>query len=186
MRRRKGILAVCTCAAFVLAIALAAEAATAAPEAAMAAKKKCKKRHAAKMKCKKKRKSNAMRSPVIRATLMWSNGGADDVDMDLFVFDGNGGIAGDGSDTIPLSSITSDASGPAGFETFTDGLFTPQAVRDLSFGVCYSARAPVHTDFSLTYVTADGAVHGDSQSPVKTARYDYPGGIPIPTGFCSR
>jgi hypothetical protein len=180
MRRNKGILAACIAAALALAIMIAGTA-TAAPGASVAAKKKCKKKHSAKKKCKKKRKSNAPRSPVIRATLTWSNGGADDVDMDLFVFDGNGGVAGEGSDTIPLSSIT-----PAGFETFTDGLFTPQSARDLSFGVCYSARTPVHTDFTLTYVTADGVIHGDSQSPGQSTRYDYPGGVAIPSGFCSR
>jgi hypothetical protein len=106
--------------------------------------------------------------------------------MDLFVFDAEGNRAGDGSNTIPLSSITSDVSGPAGFETFTDSLFTPQAARDLSFGVCYSAGVPAHTDFTLTYVTADGVIHGDSQSPETTTRFVYPGGAPIPSGFCSR
>jgi hypothetical protein len=185
MRGNKGILAACIVAALAFAITIAGTA-TAAPGASVAAKKKCKRKHAAKKKCKKKRRSDATRSPVIRATLSWSNGGADDVDMDLFVFDGNGGMAGDGSNTIPLSSITPDFSGPAGSETFTDSLFTPQSARDLSFGVCYSAGAPVRTDFTLTYVTADGVVHGDSQSPGHTARFEYPGGAAIPSGFCMR
>jgi hypothetical protein len=184
MRRKKGILVVCTCAALAFASTIA-EAAPAAPGPAAAAKKKCKKRHGTKTKkCKKTRRSTADRSPVIRATLMWSNGGADDVDMDLFVFDGDGNMAGNGSNTIPLSSITSDVSGPAGFETFTDGLFTPQAARDLSFGVCYSVGGSVHTDFRLTYVTADGVIHGDTQSPGSAFHFDYPGGAPIPTGYC--
>jgi hypothetical protein len=186
LRRNKGTIAACILAALAVATTTAAGIASAASGASMAAKKKCKKRHSSKSKCKRKRKSNATRPPVIRATLTWSNGGADDVDMDLFVFDGNGGVAGDGSNTIPLSSITPDFAGPSGSETFTDSLFTPQAARDLSFGVCYSAGAPVHTDFTLTYVTADGAIHGDSQSPGKTARFDYPGGVAIPSGFCSR
>jgi hypothetical protein len=187
MSPNKGILAACVLAALALAVTVAAGAASAAPGASVAAKKKCKKKHHHKARCRKrKRMSDATHSPVIRATLTWGNGTADDVDMDLFVFDGNGNIAGDGSDTIPLSSITSDVSGRAGLETFTDGLFTPQAARDLSFGVCYTARVPARTDFTLTYVTADGVVHGDSQSPERTMRFDYPGGTPIPTGFCNR
>jgi hypothetical protein len=185
MRGKKGTLAACVLAAFALAITTAAGAATAAPGASVAAKKKCKKRHSAKSKCKKKRrKSDVTRSPVIRATLMWSNGGADDADMDLFVFDGNGGVAGNGSNTIPLSSITPDFSGPAGSETFTDGLFTPQAARDLSFGVCYTVGGSVHTPFTITYVTADGVVHGDTQNPGSSFHYDYPGGAPIPSNYC--
>ncbi len=185
MRAKKGIFVACIVAALAFAITIAGTA-TAAPGASKAAKR-CKKKHSTKKRKKcRKRRADAMRSPVIRATLTWSNGGADDVDMDLFVFDGNGGMAGDGSNTIPLSSITPDFAGPSGSETFTDSLFTPQAARDLSFGVCYSAGAPVHTDFTLTYVTADGAIHGDSQSPGKTARFDYPGGVAIPSGFCSR
>ena len=186
MRRNKGILAACVCAALALAITIPAGAATAAPGASVAAKKHCKKRHHAKTKCRKKMKSNATRSPVIRATLTWSDGGSDDVDMDLFVFDGNGNTAGNGSNTIPLTSITPDFAGPAGSETFTDGLFTPQAARDLSFGVCYSVGGSVHTPFTLTYVTADGVVHGDSQNPGSSFHYDYPGGAPIPSGYCAR
>jgi hypothetical protein len=181
MRRNRGILAVCIIAALALSVAIAGSA-TAAPGKAS---KRCKKRHSTKKRCKKKQ-ADARRSPVIRATLTWSNGGAVDADMDLFVFDGNGGVAGAGSDTIPLSSITPDFSGPAGFETFTDGLFTPQSARDLSFGVCYARGGPVPTNFTLTYVTADGAIHGDTQTAGQTTRFDYPGGAAIPPGFCLR
>jgi hypothetical protein len=187
MRPNKGMLVACVVASVALGVMAAAEA-PAAPASAVAAKKKCKKRHSSKAnrRCKKKRRSDATRSPLIRATLTWANGGADDVDMDLFVFDGAGGMAGNGTDTIPLSTITPDVSGPAGRETFTDSLFTLQAARDLSFGVCYSAGMPVQTDFTLTYVTADGVVHGDSQSPRGTSRFDYPAGPSVPSGFCSR
>ena len=185
MRSRNGILAACACAALAMSIPLAATEATAATGAAMAAKKKCKHRHSTKhKKCRRKRRSDATHSPVVRATLMWSNGGADDVDMDLFVFDGNGNVAGNGSNTIPMSSITQDVTGPAGIETFTDSLFSPQAARDLSFGVCYSVGGSVHTDFTLTYVTADGVIHGDSQSPGSAFHFDYPGGAPVPPGYC--
>jgi hypothetical protein len=182
MRRNRRILAACIVAALAMAIPITAGAATAAPGASVAAKKKCK-RHAHK-KCKRKRKSDATRSPVIRATLMWSNDLGADVDMDLFVFDADGNRAGNGSNTIPFSSITPDFAGPAGFETFTDSLFAPQAVRDLSFGVCYTAGGSVHTPFTLTYVTADGVVHGDSQNPGSSSHYDYPGGAPIPSDYC--
>jgi hypothetical protein len=182
MRRNWGILAACIVAALALAITIAGTA-TAAPGASKAAKK-CKKRHSTKKKKCNKRRADARPSPVIRATLTWSNGGADDVDMDLFVFDADGNRAGNGSNTIPLTSMTPDFSGPAGNETFTDSLFTPQAARDLSFGVCYTVGGSVHTPFTLTYVTADGVVHGDSQNPGSSFHYDYPGGAPIPAGYC--
>ena len=142
MSQNKGILAACIVAALALSITIAGTA-TASPGASKAGKR-CKKKHTAKRKC-KKRKADARPSPLIRATLTWSNGGADDVDMDLFVFDANGNRAGNGSNTIPLSSMTPDFSGPGGSETFTDNLFTPQAARDLSFGVCYTVGGSVHT-----------------------------------------
>jgi hypothetical protein len=151
----------------------------------VAKKKKCKKRHGAKRKCKKRdRKTGARRTPVVRATLTWFNGGANDVDVDLFAFDSNGGVAGNGTDTIPLTSLSGDVSGPAGSETFTDGLFTRQSSRDLSFGVCRSGRGGARTDFTITYVTADGAIHGDSGTFVASSHFDYPGGAPIPSGYC--
>ena len=181
MRWNKGILAACIVAALAIAITIAGTA-SAAPGASKAGKR-CKKRHSARKKCKKTR-ADAPRSPLIRATLTWGNGGADDVDMDLFVFDANGNRAGNGSDMIPLTSITPDFSGPAGSETFTDSLFTPQAARDLSFGVCYTVGGSVHTPFTITYVTADGVVRGDSQNPGSSFHYDYPGGAPIPSGYC--
>ena len=186
MRGNRGLLAAAIVGALALAIAAAGTSATASPGATVAAKKKCKKRHHhAQKKCvKNKRKMDAPRVPVVRATLTWSNGGADDVDMDLFVFDSNGNVAGNGSDAIPLTTLSGDVTGRAGSETFTDGLFTPQAARDLSFGVCYRVGGSVHTDFTLTYVTADGAVHGDSQSPGSSFHFDYPGGAPIPAGYC--
>jgi hypothetical protein len=185
MRAKRGIFVACIVAALAFAITIAGTA-SAAPGVSKAAKR-CKKRHSAKKRknC-RKRRTDATRSPVIRATLTWSNGGADGVDLDLFVFDGNGGVAGHGSNTIPLTSMTPDALGPAGHETFTDGLFTPQSARDLSFGVCYVAGAPARIDFTLTYVTADGVVHGDSQTAGQTTRFEYPGGAAIPSGFCMR
>jgi hypothetical protein len=189
---KKGLIGLLVLAIFATTITVSASALASAPDGtAVAAKKKCKKRHSAKWhsakkKCKrKKRATDAPRVPVVRATLTWSNGGADDVDMDLFVFDANGNIAGNGSNTIPLSSITGDVSGRAGSETFTDGLFTPQAARDLSFGVCYEVGGSVHTQFTLTYVTADGVIHGDSQNPGSSFHFDYPGGAPIPSNYCA-
>jgi hypothetical protein len=162
-----------------------AEDATASVPGVGAAKKKCKKPHA-KKRCKKKgrRRADAPQLPVIRATLTWFNQDARDVDADLFVFDASGNRAGNGSNTIPLSSLTGDVSGSAGSETFTDGLFTPQAVRDLSFGVCYSGRGPAPTNLTITYVTADGGIHGDSQRPRLDSHFDYPGGAPIPDDYC--
>jgi hypothetical protein len=180
--RTRGILAALV-GALVLAVITAG--ASASPGATASAKKKCSKRHGAKRKCRKrKRRADANRSPVVRATLTWSNGGSDDVDMDLFVFDSNGGRAGDGSNTIPLTTLSADVTGPNGSETFTDSLFTAQAARDLSFGVCYRVGGSVHTQFTLTYVTADGVIHGDTQNPGSAFHYDYPGGPPIPDGYC--
>ena len=156
---------------------------------AVAAKKKCKKKKskssaesAKKKKCKKKKKV----APVVRATLNWSNGGSDDVDMDLFVFDASGQRAGNGSDTIPSSTISPDLTGPAGSETFTDLAFNQR--RPLSFGVCYQVGGSVHTDYTITYVTADGVSHTDTRagdnSLGSSDHVDYPGGAPIPSDYC--
>jgi hypothetical protein len=180
MRATRGILAAAIVAALAMAVATAGASAIASPGATSSAKK-CRKAHSKRKRCKRKRKVDAPRSPVIRATLSWGNGAAD-VDADLFVFDSNGNVAGNGSDTIPLTSLSGDVSGPAGSETFTDSLFTPQAARDLSFGVCYYGQ--VRTDFTITYVTADGAIHGDSQSPSRSTQFDYPGGAPLPSNYC--
>jgi len=185
MRRTRGILAAAIVGVLALAIVTTAASASASTgtSAAAKAKKKCRKAHTKKS-CKRRKKADAPRSPVIRATLTWGIGGANDVDADLFVFDPFGGRAGNGSNTIPLSSISPDVSGPAGSETFTDSLFTPQAARDLSFGVCYSAGGSVHTNLTLTYVTADGVVHGDSRNPGSSTHFEYPGGAPMPAGYC--
>jgi hypothetical protein len=180
---KRGLIGLMILATFALTIGT--ESATAgAPGGAVAAKKKCKKRHSAKKKCaRKKRKSDAPNSPVIRATVSWGIGGSD-ADVDLYVFDTNGDQAGNGSNTIPLSTLSGDVSGSAGSETFTDSLFSPQAARDLSFGVCYRVGGLVHTQFTLTYVTADGVIHGDTENPGSAFHYDYPGGAPIPDGYC--
>jgi hypothetical protein len=118
--------------------------------------------------------------------LNWSNGGSDDVDMDLFVFDASGQQAGNGSDTIPSSTLSPDLTGPAGSETFTDLAFNQK--RPLSFGVCYTVGGSVHTDYTITYVTADGVSHTDTRagdnSLGSSDHVDYPGGAPIPTGYC--
>ncbi|HEX3293925.1 MAG TPA: hypothetical protein VHR38_09340, partial [Solirubrobacterales bacterium] len=119
---KKGLIGLVILAIFAMTISSSAGATA---SGAGAAKKKCKKRHSAKTKCthKKKRKVDRRTSPVIRATLTWGNG-ASDADVDLHVFDANGNQAGNGSNTIPLSSFSGDVSGPAGSETFTDALFT--------------------------------------------------------------
>ena len=162
--------------------------------AVTAKKKKCKKKKkkskssaesAKKKKCKKKKKKQQV-APVVRATLNWSNGGSDDVDMDLFVFATGGQQAGNGADTIPSSTLSPDLTGPAGSETFTDLAFNQR--RPLSFGVCYQVGGSVHTDYTITFVTADGVSHTDTRagdsSLGSSAHVDYPGGAPIPTGYC--
>ena len=181
---KRGLIGLLILAIFAVTIGGTASATASAPDGAAAAKTKCKKRHSAKKKCaRKKRKADAPNSPVIRATLAWGIG-ASDADVDLYAFDANGGQAGNGSNAIPLSSLSGDVSGSAGSETFTDSLFSTQAVRDLSFGVCYFAAGPVRPTFTITYLTADGAIHGDTQSPGSSSHFDYPGGAPIPSGYC--
>jgi hypothetical protein len=193
MRRNKGLalLALLALAAFTITATIGGSA-SASSGNAVAAKKKCKKKKkqaasAKKKKCKKK-KGNTNTS-LVRATLNWSNGGSDDVDMDLFVFDASGHQAGNGSDTIPESVLSPDLTGPQGSETFTDQAFNQK--RALSFGVCYMVSGSVHTDYTITYVTADGATHTETRaddgvppSLGSAAHVNYPGGAPIPDNYC--
>jgi hypothetical protein len=193
--RRRGVLIPALVAIAALSVAMAVgPAAGASGGHAVAAKKKCKKKKskssaesAKKKKCKKKKKQAAV-APVVRATLNWSNGGSNDVDMDLFVF-GASGHAGNGSDTISSSTLSPDVTGPSGSETFTDLAFNQK--RDLSFGVCYMVGGSVHTDYTITYVTADGVTHtetraddGNPPSLGSSAHVNYPGGISIPDNYC--
>jgi hypothetical protein len=182
---KKGLIGLVILAILAATIGSTASATASASGNVAAAKKKCKKAHRAKKKCKKrKRRADVPTTPVRRAALTWSNFGTSGVDVDLHVFDSSGNQAGNGSNAIPLSSISGDVSGAAGSETFTDDLFTPQAARDLSFGVCYLADFPGAMNFTITYVTADGVIHGDSQTFVSSGHFDYPGGAPIPTNYC--
>jgi hypothetical protein len=156
--------------------------------AGTAAKKKCKKKGkksatAAKKKgCKKKKKKGKTQNPLVRATITWTEAGSDDADLDLFVFDAQGNRSGNGQSGIPASTISADLLGPAGQETFTD--LNPGAKRQLSFGVCYQVGGSVHAPFTITYVLADGTTRTDSQDPGSSFHYDYPAGVPIPTGYC--
>jgi hypothetical protein len=189
--RRRGLLipALIAIAALSIAVTVGSAAGASGGHAVAAKKKKCKKKSkssaesAKKKKCKKKKKA-----PVVRATLTWSNGGSNDVDMDLFVF-GASGHAGNGSDTISSSTLSPDVTGPAGSETFTDLAFNQK--RDLSFGVCYKVGGSVHTDYTITYVTADGVTHTETRADDGTppslgssAHVNYPGGISIPSDYC--
>jgi hypothetical protein len=188
MRRNKGLLVLALLALLTMMISVTVGAtASASGGNAVAAKKKCKKKnHAAsakKKKCKKKKASTT----VVRATLTWSNGGSSDVDMDLFAFDANGNRAGNGSDTIPMSTLSPDVTGPQGTETFTDQAFNLK--RPLSFGVCYIVGGSVHTDYTITYVTADGATHTDTKagdnSLGSSDQVPYPAdGVVVPANFC--
>jgi hypothetical protein len=190
--RRRGLLipALIAIAALSIAVTVGSAAGASGGHAVAAKKKKCKKKSkssaesAKKKKCKKKKKT----APVVRATLTWSNGGSNDVDMDLFVF-GASGHAGNGSDTISSSTLSPDVTGPAGSETFTDLAFNQK--RSLSFGVCYMVGGSVHTDYTITYVTADGVTHTETRADDGTppslgssAHVNYPGGISIPSDYC--
>jgi hypothetical protein len=191
MRRNKGLvgLALLALVAFTITATVSA-AASASGGNAVAAKKKCKKKKhatsAKKKKCKKKKPAN---TPLVRATLNWSNGGSDQVEMDLFVFDASGHQAGNGSDTIPLSTLSPDLTGPQGTETFTDQAFNQK--RPLSFGVCYTNSESTHTDYTITYITADGASHTETRADDGVppslggpAHVNYAGGAPIPDNYC--
>ena len=131
MRRRAfAIPALVAIGALTIAVVAGPAASASGGHAVTAKKKKCKKKKkkssaetAKKKKCKKKKKKTETSAPVVRATLTWSNGGADDVDMDLFVFDTSGQTAGDVVNPIAQSTLSPDVTGPAGTETFTDLAF---------------------------------------------------------------
>jgi hypothetical protein len=184
MRGNKGILAIAIVAALAMAITTAAATAGTSSGTAVAAKKKCKKKKQAdsakKKKCKKKRAATP--APLVRATLQWTEAGSDDADLDLFVFDANGLRNGNGNLAIPITSMSPDVHGPSGTETFTDLDFNTRRV--FSFGVCYQVGGSVHAPFTITYVTADGVTHTANEDPGSSFHYDYPGGAPIPSGYC--
>ena len=139
------------------------------------------KRKKAKKKCRKKFASVAP-APLVRATLTWSGGDAPDADLDLFVFDASGNQAGNGSDTIPSTTLSLDVRGVSGTETFTD--MAPKPLRAFSFGVCYKVGGSAHTPFTITYITTDGVTHTDSQNPGDSFHYNYPDGPTIPSNYC--
>jgi hypothetical protein len=182
--RLKTGLALLTALALVAGLAaVTAEAGSGGPSASTA-KKKCKKAKkgsaAKKKKCKKKKAATP--APVVRATLAWTGGDADDADLDLFVFAPDGKVAQPGSNAIPQTSISGDATGRSGTETFTDT--DPKPARAFSFGVCYQVGGSAHSPFTIIYVTADGVSHTESRDPGSSFHYDFPGGAPIPTGYC--
>lgn len=164
-----------------------------APAASAKKKRKCGKKKPKKAEASKKKKKkkcgkptggggDTPASPVVRATLTWTGGGSSSADLDLFVFDSAGLKAGNGVDTIPQSTLSPDISGTSGTETFTD--LNPQPLRAFSFAVCYIVGGSVHTPFKITYLTADGVTHTDSQDPGNTFHYEYPAGPVIPH-YCS-
>jgi hypothetical protein len=158
------------------------------PGAAAAKKKKCGKKKpkkqadAAKKKKKCKKKKQNPKPTLVRATITWTNADSADADLDLFVFDASGGVAAKGATTIPNSAISADIVGTNGSETFTD--LAPNPLRTLSFGVCYQVGGSAHAPFNISYVTADGQTHTDSKDPGSSFHYDFPGGAPIPAGYC--
>jgi hypothetical protein len=181
--RLKTVLALLAALALVVALVpVTAGAGSGGPNASIA-KKKCKAKKGAssakKKKCKKKKKKQ---TPLVRATLTWTGAGSNDADLDLFVFSADGKVARPGSNGIPDTAISADLSGPSGTETFTDNL--PKPARVFSFGVCYQVGGSVHAPFTITYVTADGVTHTESRDPGSSFHFDFPGGAPIPAGYC--
>ena len=145
------------------------------------------KRKKAKRRCRKKfaiapAPGSIPSTPLVRATVTWSNAdNPGNTDVDLFAFDASGNRAGNGSDAIPSTTISADVTGGSGTETFTD---LAKPLRSFSFGVCYQTGGSAHVNFTITYVTADGVTHTDSQFPGSSTHFDYPGGAPIPAGYC--
>jgi hypothetical protein len=192
MQRNRGVLGLALLAVAALAITgIAGASASASGGTAVAAKKKCKaKKHAVSAKKKRcKKRKHVPPVSVVRATLTWSNGGAPDVDMDLFAFDTSGRQAGNGTDAIPASDLSPDLTGPAGTETFTD--LNAKQNRPFSFGVCYTNSESTHTDYTITYVTSDGVTHTETRaddgippSLGGPAHVNYAGGAPIPVDYC--
>jgi|tagenome__1003787_1003787.scaffolds.fasta_scaffold20987254_2 hypothetical protein len=192
MRSNKGLvlLALMALAVFTITATVGGSASASSGNAA-AAKKKCKKHKkqadsAKKKKCKKK-KGTTVENTVVRATLTWGptdvDPSADDADLDLHAFDASGNAAGNGSDAIPSTTLSPDITGRSGTETITD--LVADQHRGLSFGVCYFVGGSVHTQFTITYVTADGVTHTDTQRPGSSFHFEYPGGAPIPDNFCN-
>ena len=181
-KRALGPLALLAAAALAFALVAGPAAQGEQPGASIA--KKCKKKGKAaaakKKKCKKKKKKKQP-APVVRATLTWTGADSADADLDLFVFDASGNRAGNGANAIPQSVLSTDAAGLAGTETFTDNT---GGKRVLSFGVCYQVGGSAHAPFTITYTTADGVPHTEFRDPGSSFHYDFPGGAPIPAGYC--
>ena len=188
MRRNKGLtgLALLAILALTLSVTVGTAATAAGGSAAeIAKKKKINKKNAGsskKKKCKKKKKGEDKPAPLVRATITWSNADAADADLDLFAFDASGGIARPGSTTIANTTTSADVTGLNGSETFTD--LAPKPLRAFSFGVCYQVGGSAHAPFTITYITADGQSHTETRDPGSSFHYDFPGGPPIPAGYC--
>ena len=138
MRKNKGLvlLALVALAAFMV-TATVGGSASASGGHAVAAKKKCKKKKASSAKKKKCKKKGGDGQHAV---------GSRDADLVEWRCQRcrHGPLrvrrerepAGNGSDTIPQSTLSPDLTGPAGTETFTDLAFNQK--RSLSFGVCYT------------------------------------------------
>ena len=185
MRRKKGLVLLALLALAVFTVTATIGGSASAAGGAVAAKKKCKKKNhassAKKKRCKKRK--NVPPVSVVRAKLTWTGADASDADLDLFVFDAQGRVAGNGSDAIPASDLSPDVQGTDGTETFTD--LNASQHRPFSFGVCYTVGGSAHAPFTITYVTSDGVTHTDSQNPGSSFHYNYPAdGVPIPS-YCA-
>ena len=124
------------------------------------------KRKRAKKRCRKKFGTTAPGTtgkPLIRATLNWS-AGSGNTDYDLYVFEGST-TASVRSATNPIAQTTfsPNAKGATGTETFTDLTFAVPG-RNFQFGVCKQDGGNDGSTYTITYVTADGVSHSDTQS----------------------
>jgi hypothetical protein len=198
--QKKGIVALTLLLALALLGTTIGPAASADPVAQTAGLKKCLKkakriqdpvkRKKAKKRCKKKFGTLLAPNPVplVRATLTWDSDPAglpQPIDLDLWVFDTNGNKARAAANTIPSSTFSPNITRAPGTETFTDLIYKNPGGRDFSFGVCYQDGGSLHTNFQISYVTADGVTHTASGSyGADGASTTFPGGAPIPTQFC--
>ena len=124
-------------------------------------------------------------SPLVRATLTWSSGGAN-TEYDLYAFLGTTTASvRSPAGTIPQTAFSPRVQGSSGTETFTDLTFSVPG-RSFDFGVCKQDGGNDGSSYTIDYVTADGVHHTDTQAnhgDGYAAKYSGPPPPNAPNGF---
>jgi hypothetical protein len=124
-------------------------------------------------------------SPLVRATLTWSGGGSS-TDYDLYAFLGSlTGNTRSAPGAIPQTAFSPNVTGSSGTETFTDLTFAVPG-RNFDFGVCKQGGGNDGSSYTITYITADGVSHTDTQAghgDNYAAKYSGPPPPNAPNGF---